>query len=97
MHYHQATTNQTEVKELRIITCYKYELVRPSNGIVSLANLKVMYIWSFICRIRIYRKCSIQVCPCTAEMQKLEASYVHSSFFYHLLICHHRMNASNRF
>ena len=48
MHYRQATTNQTEVKELKIITCYKYELVRPSNGIVSLANLKVMYIWSFI-------------------------------------------------
>ena len=48
MHYHQATTNQTEVKELKILTCYNYELARPSNGIVSLANLKVMYIWSFI-------------------------------------------------
>ena len=39
MPYHQTTTNQTKIKELKTITCYKYELMRPSKGIVNLANL----------------------------------------------------------
>ena len=35
MHYHQTTTNQTKINELKTIPCYKYELVKPSKGIVT--------------------------------------------------------------
>ena len=48
MLYHQTTTNQTKKKnELKTIPCYKYELMRPSKGIVNLGNLKIMFIWTF--------------------------------------------------
>ena len=39
-------------------------------------------------------KISMQVTPCTAAMQKLYTSYMHGSFFCHLLICHHSINTS---
>ena len=47
MLYHQTTTNQTKKNELKTIPCYKYELMRPSKGIVNLSNLKIMFIWTF--------------------------------------------------
>ena len=45
MLYHQTTTNQTKMNELKIILCYKYELVRPSKSIINLANLGSMAIY----------------------------------------------------
>ena len=44
MLYHQTTTNQTKINELKTIPSYKYEVMRPSKGIVNLANLKVLFI-----------------------------------------------------
>ena len=41
MLYHQSTTNQTKINELKTITCYKYELMRPSKGIVTLLYLDI--------------------------------------------------------
>ena len=46
MLYHQTTTNQTKINELKIILCYKCELMRPSKGVINLANLN--YVWLFI-------------------------------------------------
>ena len=43
MLYHHTTTNQTIIKELKIIPCYKFELIRRSKGIINLANLKIMF------------------------------------------------------
>ena len=40
-------------------------------------------------------KSSIQVAPCTTAMQKFHTSYMRSSLFCHLLICHHSINAAN--
>ena len=31
MLYHQTTTNQTKINELKTIPCYKYELMKPSK------------------------------------------------------------------
>ena len=38
----------------------------------------------------------MQVSPCTPAMQRFYASYIRSSFFGQLLICHLSVNASNR-
>ena len=46
MLYHETTTNQTKINELKIILCYKCELMRPSKGVINLANLN--YVWLFI-------------------------------------------------
>ena len=43
MLYHQITTNRKRINGLITIPCYKYELVRPSKGIVNLANLKIIF------------------------------------------------------
>ena len=48
MLYHETTTNQTKINELKTIPCYKYELMRPSKSIDNLVNLKIMFIWWFI-------------------------------------------------
>ena len=47
MLYHQTTTNQTKINELKIILCYKCELMRPSKGIINLANLRTMFGYLF--------------------------------------------------
>ena len=43
MLYHQTTTNQTKINELKITLCYKCELMRPSKDVISLANLRTMF------------------------------------------------------
>ena len=47
MLYHQTTTNQTKINELKIILCYKYELMRLSKSIINLANLGTMFGYLF--------------------------------------------------
>ena len=47
MLYHQTTTNQTKLNELKTKLCYKYGLMRPTKGVFNLANLKNMFIWLF--------------------------------------------------
>ena len=47
MLYHQTTTNQTKNNELKITLCYKCELMRPSKGIINLANLRTMFGYLF--------------------------------------------------
>ena len=96
MLYHQTTTNQTKINELKIILCYKCELMRPSKGITNLAVLRTMFGYLFEeIEFTANAKSSMQVSPCTTVMQKFHTSYMHSSFFCHLLICHHSINASN--
>ena len=96
MLYHQTTTNQTKINELKIILCYKCELMRPSKGIINLAKLRTMFGYLFEeIEFTANAKSSMQVSPCTTAMQKFHTSYMHSSFFCHLLICHHSINASN--
>ena len=96
MLYHQTTTNQTKINELKIILCYKCELMRPSKGITNLAVLRTMFGYLFEeIEFTGNAKSSMQVSPCTAAMQKFHISYMCSSFFYHLLICYHSINASN--
>ena len=94
--YHQTTTNQTKINELRITLCCKCELTRPSKGIINLAKLKTIFSYLFKeSEFTANAKSSMQVSPCTTAMQKFHTSYMHSSFFCHLLICHHSINASN--
>ena len=96
MLYHQTTTNQIELNELKIILCCKFELMRPSKDIINLANLKIMFGYLFEeIEFTTNAKSSIQVSPCTTAKQKFHTSYMHSSFFCQLLICHHSINASN--
>ena len=47
MLYHQTTTNKTKINELKIVLCYNYELMRPSKGIINLANLRTMFGYLF--------------------------------------------------
>ena len=47
MLYHQTTTNQTKINELKVILCYKYELMRQSKGIIYLTNLRTMFSYFF--------------------------------------------------
>ena len=96
MLYHQTTTNQTNINELKIILCYKCKLMRSSTDIINLANLRTMFGYLFEeIEFTANAKSSMQVSPCTTAMQKFHTSYMHSSFFCHLLICHHSINASN--
>ena len=96
MHYHQTATNQTRVNELKIISCYKYELTGSRKGISKLVNLKIMFDWLLEeSKFTADTKSSMQVTRCTAAMQNLNTSYMHSSFFCRLLTCHHCRNASD--
>ena len=47
MLYHKTTTTQTKINGLKIILCYKYELMRQSKGIINLANLRTMFGYLF--------------------------------------------------
>ena len=68
----------------------------PSKGIINLANLRTIFGYLFEeIEVTANAKGSMQVSPCTAAMQKFYTSYMHISFFYHLLICHHSVNTSN--
>ena len=70
--------------------------MRPSKGIMSLTNLRTMFDYLFEeIEFTANAKSSIQVSPCTTAMQKFHRSYMHSSFFCHLLICHDSINACN--
>ena len=83
--YHQTTTNQTKINELKITLCYKCELMRPSKDIINLANLRTMFGYLFKeSEFTANAKNSMQVSPCTTAMQKFHTSYMHSSFFCHL-------------
>ena len=85
MLYHQTTTNQIKLNELKIILSYKCELMRPSKGIINLANLKTMFGYLFEeIEFTTNAKSSMQVSPCTTAKQ-----------ICHLLICHRSTNASN--
>ena len=44
---HQTATNETKINDLKIILRYKCELMRPSKGIISLANLRTMFGYLF--------------------------------------------------
>ena len=75
MLYHQTTTNQTKINELKIILCYKCELMRPSKGIINLANLRTMFGYLFEeIEFTANAKSSMQVSPCTTAMQKFHTS-----------------------
>ena len=96
MLYHQITTNQTKINELKITLSYKCELMRPSKDIINLANLRTMFGYLFKeSEFTANAKSSMQMSPCTTAMQKYHTFYMHSSFFCHLLICHHSINARN--
>ena len=85
MLYHQTTTNQTKINELKIILCYKCELMRPSKGIINLANLRTMFRYLFKeSEFTANAKSSMQVSRCITAMQKFPTSYMHSSFFCYL-------------
>ena len=76
MLYHQTTTNQTKINELKIILCYKCELMRPSKGITNLAVLRTMFGYLFEeIEFTGNAKSSMQVSPCTAAMQKFNSLY----------------------
>ena len=67
--------------------------MRPSKGIINLASLKTMFDYLFKeIKLTANAKSSMQS---TTAMQKFHTSYMYSSFFCHLLICHHSINASN--
>ena len=66
MFYHQTITNETKINELKIILCYKCELMRPSKGIINLANLRTMFGYLFEeIEFTANAKSSMQVSPCT--------------------------------
>ena len=61
---------------------YKCELMRPSKGIINLANLRTMFGYLFEeIEFTANAKSSMQVSPCTTAMEKFQTSYMHSSFF----------------
>ena len=81
MLYHQTTTNQTKINELKIILCYKCELMRPSKGIISLVNLRIIFGYLFEeIEFTGNVKSSMQVSLCTTAMQKCHISYMHMFF-----------------
>ena len=81
MLYHQTTTNQTKINELKIILCYKCELMRPSKGIINLANLRTMFGYLFEeIEFIANAKNLIQVSPYKTALQKFHTSYMCSSF-----------------
>ena len=96
MLYHQNTTNQTEINELKIVLCYQRKLMRPSKGIINLPNVRTMFGYLFEeIKFTANAKSLMQVFPCATAMKIFHISYMHSSFFCHLLICYHSINVSN--
>ena len=94
--YHQTYYKPNKKNDLKNILCYKYELMRPSKGIVNLVNLKIMCGCLFgKIKFTTNARSSMKVSPCTTVMQKFYIPCMHSSFFYNLLICHHNINASS--
>ena len=82
MLFHQTTTNQTKINELKIILCYKYELMKQSKGIINLANLRTMFGYLFKeSEFTANAKSSMQGSLCTTAMQKFHTSFMHSIFF----------------
>ena len=74
---HQTATNETKINDLKIILRYKCELMRPSKGIISLANLRTMFGYLFEeIEFTANAKCSMQVSPCTTAMQ----TFFHTSY-----------------
>ena len=70
--------------------------MRPSESVVN-RLISDFYLFSPLIeeiKFTANAKISMQVSPCTAAMQKLYTSYMHGSFFRHLLICHHGINTS---
>ena len=64
---------------------YKCELIRPSKGIINLANLRTMFGYLFEeIEFTANAKSSMQVSSCTTAMEKFQTSYMHSSFLCHL-------------
>ena len=47
MLYHQTSTNQTKIDELKNIQCYRYGLMKPSIGIIKMANLRTIFGYLF--------------------------------------------------
>ena len=95
MLYHQTTTSQKKINELKIILSYKCELMQ-SKGIINLAVLRTMFAYLFgEIKFTANAKSSMEVSPCTTAMQKFCTSYMHSSSFCNLLICYHSINVSN--
>ena len=87
MLYHQTTSKELKRNELKFILCYKCELMRPSKGTVNLANLRTRFGYLFEeIDFTANAKCSMHVRPCTTAKGKFDTSYMHSSFFSHLLI-----------
>ena len=96
MLFHQITTNQTKINKLKITLCHKCELMRPSRGMINIANLGTMFCYLLTeSEFTTNAKRVMQVSACKTAMKKFHTSYMHSSFFCHLLICHHSINASN--
>ena len=70
--------------------------MRPSKGFINLANLRFMFGYLFEeIEFTANAKNSMQVFSCTTAMQKFHTSYMNSSFFCHLLMCHRSTNTSN--
>ena len=79
--YHQTTTNQTKINELKMLLCYKCELMRPSKGIINLANLRTMFGYLFEgIEFTANAKSLMQVSPCTTAMEKFQTSYAQQFF-----------------
>ena len=84
--------NQTKINELKITRCYECELMKPSKGIINLANLRTMFGY-----LLIYSKC--KKFNASISMHNSHAKISHilyaQQFFLPPLICHHSINASN--
>ena len=83
MLYHETNKTQTKINELKIMLCYKCELIRPSKSIINLAVLRTMFRCLFEkTEFTANAKSSMQVYPCTTAMQKFHTSYMHAQQFF---------------
>ena len=65
MLYHQTTTNQTKINELKITPCYKCERMRSSEGIINLANLRTVF---YLRKVNLLQMQNVQ-CKCLHAQQ----------------------------
>ena len=82
MLYHQTTTKQTKINELKIVLCYKSELMRQSKGIINLANLRTIYMrkLNLLQMQKVQCKCLHAQQPCK-NFTHLICTVVFSAFF----------------
>ena len=90
MLYHHTAANQIKINELKIILCYKCELMRPRRGIINLAISELCLAihlrkLNLLKMQKVQCKCIHAQEPCKKFTHLICTAVFSTSFFYHVI------------